>query len=192
MAGKKWITKTEIKELLKVYSLRNEEFREVAEYAYMNKYIKGYMISIQEEFAGHEKTGRILVLHTQQDGRKTVNDIWERDVSGKLQFRFRNPWNSPTADLDYIKDLENRVEELRQAGIRLKKQLEDPAQPTQHKHNERGAGRKKADEKWMQAFEKWQKLYQSQKSIHEIMEEMQISRATFYRFKKWHENSLNN
>lgn len=175
MAVKKWITRAEIKELLKVYSVRTEEFREVTEYTFLNKYIKGYMISIQEEFCGHENTGRILVFHTQQGGKKTINDIWQRDKGGKLQFRFRNPQNCPVSDLDYIKDLEERNEELLQAGIQLKRQLEGSI-TLEQKHNARGAGRKKADEKWMESFEKWQELYKSQKSINEMMEEVNYPR----------------
>lgn len=56
------------------------------------------------------------------------------------------------------------------------------------RHNERNAGRKKADEKWMASFTQWRTLYESQKSINEIMEKTGISRATYYRYKRLYDN----
>lgn len=63
----------------------------------------------------------------------------------------------------------------------LQQQIEQMAAPV---HNARGAGRKKADEKWVEGFGSFIRCYESQKSITETMQELGISRATYYRYKK--------
>lgn len=87
-------------------------------------------------------------------------------------------------------ELELKVEELQKIIIEKDKQIEmlekSAATP---KHNERNAGRKKADEKWVASFSRFMDLYESQKTINEIMEEMEISRATYYRYKKLYEDT---
>lgn len=55
--------------------------------------------------------------------------------------------------------------------------------------NPRNAGRKVADKKWRESFAKFTLLHESQKSINEIMEEMSISRATYYRYKKLYDDT---
>lgn len=120
---KKWITKKEILEVLQNYSRRKDEFEQCGEdYSYQSKYIKGYMITLKEEFQGDERTGRIVVFHTDTTGKKTFSDIWERK-EGKIKFLYRNPWNVPFSDIYYIKDLERENEQLRQAGRELQEQL---------------------------------------------------------------------
>lgn len=69
------------------------------------------------------KTGRIIVSHTQSNGKRTYVDVWERDRNDNLQFRFRNLWNQPLSDADYIKDLKKENEQLIQAGRKLQEQL---------------------------------------------------------------------
>lgn len=76
---------------------------------------------------------------------------------------------------ELIKLLEKRVDELEKEIDDIKKS----------KHNERGAGRKKFNDDYIKKSIEFQNLYNSQKSINEIMEIMEISRATYYRFKKW-------
>lgn len=76
---------------------------------------------------------------------------------------------------ELIKLLEKRVDEL-------EKEIEDIKKS---KHNERGAGRKKCNDDYIKKSAEFQNLYNSQKSKNEIMEIMKISRATYYRFKKW-------
>lgn len=166
----------EINMILTTYSVRKNEFKEVAEYTYLSQFVRGYMITIAEEFLGHDKTGRILVNHTNQKGIRTFCDIWERDPEKKLYFKFRNPTNCPFSDPYYIKDLEKEVEELREAGRKIQEQLP--------KHNERNAGRKKTDEKWTKSYLQWVALYEFQKPVKETMKIMGISKATYYRFKK--------
>lgn len=126
---KKWITQAEINKILNTYSSRKGEFLPVEgkEYFYQSQIIKGYTISISEESEQgvnySAKTGRIIVTHSQWNGRKTLNDIWERDKDGILQFKFRNLWNQPTSDAQYISDLEQQIEELTKAGHQLQEQL---------------------------------------------------------------------
>lgn len=50
--------------------------------------------------------------------------------------------------------------------------------------NVRGAGRKKNDAKWIDSYVHFCRLYQDACTMEEVMEQMQISRATYYRYKK--------
>lgn len=199
---KKWITKAEVTRIIETYSIRKDEFEPVSNinYCYQSKLIKGYMITLSEEQNNIEKTGRIIVTHTQDNGKRTYIDVWERDKNNNLQFRFRDLWNQPLSDTEYIKDLEQQLEELRQAGIKLQEQLQenhkliiDTCEPIQQqepdkpKHNERGAGRKPSQER-LNAIEQMQALLKSGMSGQDIMNRLGISRATFYRYKK----SINN
>ena len=124
---KKWITKKEIDKLLKSYSVRSNEFEPIGNKgcSFKSNYTKGYVISLEQEIQhGSEKTGRILVSHTRGNGKRTYCDIWERDSEGELQFIFRNPWNKPFADYDYIHDLESQIKELEKYGQEMKKLIE--------------------------------------------------------------------
>ena len=134
---KKWITKSEILKLLKTYSIRKDEFQPVGEsgYFFQSQIIKGYMINISQDTIEapdyFRKTGRIIVSHTQSNGKRTYVDVWERDRNDNLQFRFRNLWNQPLSDADYIKDLKKENEQLIQAGRKLQEQLAT----IQHEYN---------------------------------------------------------
>lgn len=195
---KKWITKSEIAQIINTYSIRKDEFDPVSNinYCYKSKLIKGYMLTLFEEQNNIEKTGRIIVTHTQNNGKRTYIDVWEHDKDNNLQFRFRNLWNQPLSDAEYIKDLEQQLEELRHAGIKLQSQLQennkliiDTCEPIQQqeqhkpKHNERGAGRKPSQER-LNAIEQMQTLLKSGMSEQDVMTQLGISRATFYRYKK--------
>lgn len=115
MPVKKWITKKEIADLLKAYSVQADEFERMKTegYFFKSKYARGYTISLEPEVQhGSTKTGRIVASHTKNGGKRTFKDIWERDSDNKLQFMFRNPWNQPFTDRDYIRDLEAKIHEL--------------------------------------------------------------------------------
>lgn len=199
---KKWITKSEIAQIINTYSIRKNEFDPVSNinYCYQSKLIKGYMLTLSEEQNNIEKTGRIIVTHTQNNGKRTYIDVWEHDKDNNLQFRFRNLWNQPLSDAEYIKDLESQIKELKKAGKNIKAQLQknqklinDTHEPIQQqkqskpKHNERGAGRKPSQER-LNAIDQMQTLIKSGISEQDIMNKLGISRATFYRYKK----SINN
>lgn len=136
---KKWITKAEITKILKTYSIRKDEFEPVGsiDYFYQSRLVKGYTISVEPE--KHEapdyyhETGRIIVSHTQYNGKKTFNDIWERDRDGKMQFRFRNLWNQPIFDAECIQDLEEENKRLLLAGRDLQKRLSEYSCEKSHK-----------------------------------------------------------
>lgn len=49
----------------------------------------------------------------------------------------------------------------------------------------RNAGRKLHDEKWMKQYEKFCKLMESGKNMKEIMQQLEISQATYFRLKKF-------
>lgn len=207
---KKWILKKEIVKILETYSIRKDEFQQMGEmeYCYVSSYVKGYMVTLSEELYSDTKTGRIIVFHTQSNGKRTFQDVWERDRDGNLQFRFRNPWNLPLSDADYIKDLEEQNERLKVEGKILQKELEalksqkinndtkpDIMENEQRiaelkaeleklqKHNARGAGRKPSKSR-MDAVKKVKSMLDAGISDVEIMEKLQISRATFYRYKR--------
>lgn len=126
---KKWILKKEITEILNTYSVRRDEFeaikKEGFEYYYKSKFARGYYIHISEEIEKGGKdirdiaTGRIIVTHTKANGRITYNDIWDRDKEGKLEFRFRNPWDQPFSDAEYIRNLEEDIEKMREQYHKL-------------------------------------------------------------------------
>ena len=41
-----------------------------------------------------------------------------------MQFAFRNPWNKPFADYEYISDLESQIAELKKHGKKIQQQLQ--------------------------------------------------------------------
>lgn len=132
---KKWILKKEITEILNTYSVRKDEFeaieKEGFEYYYKSKFARGYYIHISEEIEKGGKdirdiaTGRIIVTHTKANGRITYNDIWDRDKEGKLEFRFRNPWDQPFSDAEYIRNLEEDIEKMREQYHKLTDEKEE-------------------------------------------------------------------
>lgn len=127
MGIRKWITKREIADILKAYSVRANEFEPFGNEgcSFKNKYLRGYILSIDQEFLhGNEKTGRIIVSHSRSNGKRTFRDVWQRDSEGKLQFVFRNPWDKPFTDHEYIKDLEDQISELKEYGLKLQERSE--------------------------------------------------------------------
>lgn len=119
MSKRKWITKIEAKEILKMYSVRPEEFVpiEKLEHQYKSKYAKGYVISIRpEELRGKdvvEQTGRIIVQHCDANGNVRFTDVWEREKEGKLQFFCRQPKAELPDSASYVNDLRQEIERLR-------------------------------------------------------------------------------
>ncbi len=126
---KKWITKSEISKILKTYSIRKDEFQPIGEsgYFFQSQMVKGYTIKISKETIEapdyFRETGRILVSHSQSNGKRIYVDVWERDRNSDLQFCFRNLWNQPLSDIGYIKDLEKENKQLMQAGRKLQEQI---------------------------------------------------------------------
>lgn len=228
---KKWITRLEIEKILKTYSIRKDEFRPVGsqEHFYQSCLVQGYTIKIDPELVQGEttvKTGRITVTHSQSSGKKTYQDIWQKNPDGGIEFLFRNLWNQPFSDADYIRELEEKNRQLQQTGQKLQeqlsavhsdsgkwndfhelikdtdseseifclqKQLEDLKEKYQKLkddtivHNARGAGRKPSKER-LNAISQVKLLLESGCNDQDVINQLGISRATFYRYKK----SINN
>ncbi len=208
---RKWITKSEITKILKTYSIRPDEFQPIEglEYSYQSQYVTGYVVTIMAEELNkpdyHETTGRIMVSHTQPNGKITFVDIWERDRNDHLQFKFRNLQNQPSSDIDYIKQLEQENAELIKTGRELKQELKKPKNMS-HKDcdtllkqieslkqenqklkenikNIKKAGRP-LSQKRINAIKQMQKLMDQGCGDQEIMKRLDISRATYFRYKK--------
>ena len=218
------VTKKEIDKILKTYSIRKDEFMPVEgkECFYQSQLVKGYTLTISEEVEQgkifSEKTGRLIITHTQWNGRKTYNDIWERRPGGNLQFRFRNLWNQPVSDIEYIRELEERNkllslsigemqeqfsvmhEKLQESqlliddtpGILMVREIQEQIKLLEEEnrqlrkkagHNARGAGRKPSLERFA-AIQQVKELLDSGYDEKEITEMLQISRATFFRYKR--------
>ncbi len=211
---KKLILKSEITKILNTYSVRKDEFEEIKkenlENYYKSKFARGYYIHISEEIEKSTRTGRIIVKHINGNGKITYNDIWERNEENKLEFIFRNTWNQPISDAEYIRDLKEDVELMREQykkliieNKNLKEQIENfnknnsnhlqeeieklhqenQKLKNEKKHNARGAGRKPSQER-INAIEEVQRLLATGTSENEIMNKLGISKATFYRYKK--------
>lgn len=133
MPRKKWITKKEVSDILKSYSVRTNEFEQVGDngYFFKSNYTRGYTISLEPEIHGSIKTGRVVVSHAQNGGKRTFQDIWERDSDNRLQFKFRNPWDRPFSDHAYIQELEAQILELKEAGQKVQEQLAEHHEPSQ-------------------------------------------------------------
>lgn len=133
MPRKKWITKKEVSDILKSYSVRTNEFEQVGDdgYFFKSNYTRGYTISLEPEIHGSIKTGRVVVSHAQNGGKRIFQDIWERDFDNRLQFKFRNPWDRPFADHAYIQELESQILELKGAGQKVQEQLAEHYEPPQ-------------------------------------------------------------
>ena len=83
------------------------------------------------------------------------------------------------------KILQRQLDQAQKKNDLLVTKLNTPPEPT---HNARGAGRKACDAKQQAQYQLFRRLVASGKDMDEIMGQMQISRATYYRYKK----SINN
>lgn len=99
----------------------------------------------------------------------------EREIKQKLQNRLRE-LEAKCQELNNDTSCKNNHE-----NEILKAELEDLRAKTQH--NARGAGRKPSAER-AEAVKQVQQLLDAGASEQEIMKKMQISRATFYRYKR--------
>ncbi len=102
----------------------------------------------------------------------------------------RNLYKQKYEELQAKHDAEIRVlkrerDKYKKTCIKFAEQLQDLT-----KHNARNAGRKKFDKKWSERYMKFSILMDQNKSMEAIMEELDISRATYFRFKKVYKNDL--
>ncbi|ETP71239.1 hypothetical protein UYO_2813 [Lachnospiraceae bacterium JC7] len=72
------------------------------------------------------------------------------------------------------------IEKLENENKALKKELE-------YYRNRKVSGRKKHDDKWLQKYRDFEILYESGKTMVEIVEMSDFSRRTAYRFKEYYD-----
>ena len=192
MAIRKWATKKEIESLIKTYSIRPDEIEPFGDegYSFKSKLARGYVISIKPEVQhGNVETGRIIISHTKSNGKRTFQDVWERDSGGNLQFAFRNPWDKPFADYDYIRETKDRNTELENTVHEIKQQLKKYQKLINNtKRNARGAGRKADLQHLKEQVAEVQLLLEEGKNSSEIQRIMGISRSSYFRYKRFIKN----
>ena len=81
--------KKDVVKILDTYSVRKDEFQQIGEteYCYVSSCVKGYMLTLSEEIIGDAGTGRILVSHTQGNGKglfATYGNVMEREPSSSV------------------------------------------------------------------------------------------------------------
>lgn len=86
------------------------------------------------------------------------------------------------ASQNQIKRLEEQNKALEQKNKRLQEENRKLREKVTPKHNARGAGRKKNDDAWKKRYLAFCDLVRSGASMEDIMEEMEISRSTYFRF----------
>ena len=84
-----------------------------------------------------------------------------------------------------VSELVDEVIRLRRENEKLREELDGYKQK-----NPRGAGRKRADEKWTEGYARFMTLYEKRLSRSEIMKECGISQATYYRHKRLYDETV--
>lgn len=79
-----------------------------------------------------------------------------------------------------LEQAEIRIAELEEENARLKSEIEEY-------RNRKLSGRKKHNEKWLEAYNSFAVKYEQGVSIVEIAEQNNISRRTAYRYKAYYE-----
>lgn len=103
-----------------------------------------------------------------QDNLKLGQELSALSEQSEAAFRETPLYRQMAAEIDRLR-VQNKLLE-RQAG---KKST----------HNARGAGRKANDKTQQAKYRQFSQLYSSGMSMEQIMEQMQISRTTFFRYK---------
>ena len=183
------IRKSVINQILDTYSIRAKEFEQLEgiEGRYRSQYTKGYQITIELERVGDKETGRILVYHTSGKGRRKFTDVWEKEKSGSgYYWLFRNPANIPLSDVEAIRDLEKELEDVKTAARKLQEEYKENSlrNTIANTETKRSVGRPKETEKQKEKAIEIQKLLKAGKSNSEIMDSMNLSKATFFRLKQ--------
>lgn len=192
------LTKRVINDILSVYSVRKNEFYRVDgdDEAYMNQYIKGYMITIRKELDDLKDryTGRIIVTHSDDKGVIQYTDIWEQK-GDELCFCYRNLKNTPVQDKEYVKEIEQSNRAMMLAGKKLQKEigelqneireLKEKIQDGSSTSKAKGKpGRKPDPDRMHKQVLQLAELTEQGKKEEQICKEMGISRATYFRYKK--------
>lgn len=176
----KWITKAEEARIIEAYSIRKGDIKPhdklAHTYVYQPAAKTGSLALIRIEQEPHRidgTTGRIIVRHSDATGKTVAVDAWVKDREGVYQWFCRNPTDMPLSDKAVIEDYERQM-----AGMQEQYQKFKDIRVT------KPAGRKPHPEKLDDQARKVQELIDQGKKEKEIIEELEISRATYYRAKR--------
>lgn len=170
--------------------------------------IYGYSCNI--EFKADE-LGELYVTvhHTDDTGRIIYKEFWQLNADDSVRYVSRENPKEPLSDeerwdVKHYRDMfyktndENRKlqrqnEDLLVQVKKLEKELSKIKNreliQTVKKHNERGAGRHKMDDKQQKLLGKFRQLKESGLTKVEIQELMNISDATYFRYQKLNNDS---
>lgn len=148
----------------------------------------------KQPFASKIEELENIIIEKDKQLVQAYQRINELETAADEKFMKSSYYKQLTMDLEIAKESNKTMQyklELLQDKIQM---LQDQIEKKEHftevpKHNARNAGRKKADEKWVASFNQFIELYEYPKKINEIMEEMNISRTTYYRYKKLYEDT---
>lgn len=138
--------------------------------------------------------------------KKEIADI----DSERRQLKFENKRLKKDNEVlkQKVEDLENSVNESHKNTIAVGKTMEESSEfylkqiqelqeenrklrsQTEPVHNERNAGRKKNDATYMKRYAEFANLVRKGNNMTEIMELMEISRSTYFRFMKSYKEDL--
>lgn len=192
------IKKSVINQILDTYSTKPKEFETFGniEHKYQSRIVKGYVIAIEPERRDEigEETGRIIVKHTSTRGKRVFNDVWEKDGNGGYYWLCRNPKDTPIADAIAYREMENELDRVKAAARELQKEYSEMKKRLENSEGiknasqiietERTAGRPKETEKQKERAAEIKRMLDAGKTNTEIMETLEIKKATFYRLKK--------
>lgn len=149
----------------------------------------------------------IEVHHTDDTGRIIYKEFWKLNADDTVRYVSRDNPKEPLSDEerwdvrhyrdmfykanDECRYLQKQNEELQDQLQKLErrfKKVKEQAQPVK-RHNERGAGRHKMDDKQQKLLEQFRMLKDSGLTRVEIQERMHISDATYYRYQKINNDS---
>ncbi len=191
MKRENWITKAEEKVIISTY----EGFKgEIIPYGDPNDHMYEIttvrragdrslgLITIKSEYIPEQKEQpRILVQHSDAEGKRTFTDVWERNSLGKLYWKYRNPVGVPISTRDAIDEKEHEISTLKGKlsilEIKYQKLIETAGAT-------KPAGRPSHPEKLDAQAARVKELINQGLSEKEITEQLGIGRATYYRMKK--------
>lgn len=146
---------------------------------------KEFLKRIQEENKRLEEEN-IRLREEIENVYKKLNAILEEEDDNFLSSPAYKQYKQENEMLkNHIQILENR---LKQANNKIDLQIEMLTNGNCG-HNIRGAGRKKADEKWKIGYMRFVELYQAHKTTKDIINELNISRSTYFRYKKFYDEN---
>lgn len=128
-----------------------------------------------------------VTVERMADAQDSRNDAYKKSASYKMLSQELEAVHRENRNLKFEnKKLKEDKELLEQRVSDLEHSLEeaDKNQTGEPVHNARGAGRKKNDATYMKRYAEFADLVRIGKGMAEVMEQMKISRSTYFRFLK--------